>query len=175
VSLLASVLSFSSLVKAELFAEGAGAEDAGLWRDLGRSCNWVRARPRLKYEQKSKSIIVILLPELGLKYLNVLAGISSLRDPSFSDHPRMRRTYAQYQKEASSLRNVFGYGGPGWKRIPPWKSRADVFKFSPGPVTNWLWIVLHLKIWIVADCHILRKKTTHSISSRSMQGTWMKF
>lgn len=55
--LLASV--FSSLDLFEFCEEGAGAEDAAVfWSDLGRSCSWVRARPRLQEkEQRSKCIL----------------------------------------------------------------------------------------------------------------------
>ena len=50
---LASV--FPSLDGVEFCDEGAGAEDAVFCSDLGRSCSWVRARPRLQQkEQRSK-------------------------------------------------------------------------------------------------------------------------
>lgn len=49
----------------EFCEEGAGADDAIFCSDLGRSCSWVRARPRLQQnEQRTKCYFYVVLISL---------------------------------------------------------------------------------------------------------------
>lgn len=77
--LLASV--FSSLDLFEFCEEGAGAEDAAVfWSDLGRSCSWVRARPRLQEkEQRSKCILYDFITVVGWSFHDVYGVKNTVR------------------------------------------------------------------------------------------------
>lgn len=72
---LASI--FSSLDWFEFCEEGAGAEDTAVfWSDLGRSCSWVRARPRLQQKEQRWKFYFYVITAVSL-----FTDIYSVKNP----------------------------------------------------------------------------------------------